>query len=67
MSKEANVPYWYRRQEYEHKLSSVLNNPLTDIKDYTAARVAIKKELGEYVDPQAKVNWDKVKKYRSEL
>lgn len=41
----AQLPKWYRRKQYEHKLRHILNNPLADISDVQAARRAVDKKL----------------------
>lgn len=41
------MPRWYREQYYRHKLSHVLNSPLSDIRDVKAAELAIKNKLNE--------------------
>lgn len=41
------MPEWYRKQYYEHKLRHVLQNPLADIRDVKAAKLAVKEKLIE--------------------
>lgn len=41
------MPEWYMRQYYEHKLRDVLQNPLADIREVKAAKLAIKEKLIE--------------------
>ena len=43
----SQMPRWFRQQQYEQKLSHVLNNPLSDQASVTAARRAVEQKLDQ--------------------